>query len=62
MAKRTSAVNIKGELNLEDMTLTEITKDAENVYDFLEILSEHDGKIVTFSIKEENELPIKEEV
>lgn len=62
MAKRTNAVSIKGELKLDDMTLTEITKEEEKVYDLLEILREYDGKTVTFSIKEENELPIKEEV
>lgn len=62
VAKRTNAVSIKGELKLDDMTLTEITKEEEKVYDLLEILREYDGKTVTFSIKEENELPIKEEV
>lgn len=60
-SKRTNAVSLKGELDLDFSTgvgtLTEITKEGEDVFDFFKILSEFSGKNVTVSIKEENDLP-----
>lgn len=60
MAKKTTATNVKGILDIQEDTITEITKDAENVYSLSEILNEYDGKSVTISIKEEQELAVKE--
>lgn len=60
-SKKIHAVNLKGQLDLDTMEITETTKEAEFTYDFLAILREFDGKQVSISLKEENELPIKEE-
>lgn len=60
MAKKVHSISIKGNLDVGTMELTEITKDAENVYDFLKILQEFDGKTVKFSIAEEEELATKD--
>lgn len=61
MAKKTTATNVKGILDIQEDTITEITKDAENVYSLSEILNEYDGKQITLGIKEEQELAVKEE-
>lgn len=61
MAKKTTATNVKGILDIDSDIITEITKDAENVYSLSEILNEYDGKQITLSIKEEQELAVKEE-
>ncbi|MGG0865295.1 YonK family protein, partial [Bacillus subtilis] len=42
------------------MEVTEQTKEAEYTYDFKEILSEFNGKNVSITVKEENELPVKD--
>jgi hypothetical protein len=60
-SKRVNAVNIKGSFELDTMEITEQTKEAEFTYDFLQILKDFDGRTITISIKEENELPVKEE-
>lgn len=60
-SKKINSVNLKGQLDLDTMEVTEQTKEAEFTYDFLAILREFDGKQVSISLKEENELPIKEE-
>jgi hypothetical protein len=60
-SKKIHAVSVKGEFDLSTMEITETTKEAILTYDFLEVLREFDGKQVTISIKEENELPVKEE-
>lgn len=60
-SKKVNAVNLKGILDLDTMEMTEQTKEAEFVYDFLEILRDFDGKQVSISIKEEVELPVKDE-
>lgn len=61
MAKKVNQVGFKGVLdvdfNLGEGTVTEVVKDVESVYNFFETLSEFNGKTVTISIKEENELP-----
>jgi hypothetical protein len=61
MAKKVHAVTLKGNFDLSLMEITEVTKEAENTYDFLELLREFDGKQVSISIKEEEELPVKDE-
>lgn len=61
MAKKTTATNVKGILDIQEDTITEITKDAENVYSLSEILGEYDTKQIVLSIKEEQELAVKEE-
>jgi hypothetical protein len=60
-SKKVHAVNLKGQLDLDTMEITEQTKEAEYTYDFLAILREFDGKQVSISIKEEEELPVKDE-
>jgi hypothetical protein len=61
MAKRILSTQLKGSFNLELMEITEVTKDAEKTYNFLEILQDYAGKTITVSIKEENEIePIGE--
>jgi hypothetical protein len=60
-SKMIHSVNLKGQLDLDVMEITEQTKEAEFTYDFLEILRDFDGKQVSISIKEEVELPVKDE-
>lgn len=60
-SKKVHAVNLKGLLDLDVMEVTEQTKEAEFTYDFLAILRDFDGKQVSISIKEEVELPTKDE-
>ncbi len=60
-SKKVNTVNLKGELTLDDMTVVEVSKEGEFTYDFLTILREFDGKTISISIKEENELPVKDE-
>lgn len=62
MAKRVDSVAVKGYLSLADDTITEVTKDEELVYSFSEILKKYDEKQITIAIKEEQALPVKEEV
>ena len=60
-SKKIHSVNLKGQFDLDVMEITEQTKEAEFTYDFLEVLREFDGKQVSISIKEEQELPVKDE-
>jgi hypothetical protein len=60
-SKKVHAVNLKGLLDLDVMEVTEQTKEAEFTYDFLEILRDFDGKQVSIQIREEVELPVKDE-
>lgn len=61
MAKRVLSTQLKGSFDLDSMEITEVTKDSEKTYNFLEILQEYAGKTITVSIKEENEIaPIGE--
>ncbi|MBW3699419.1 YonK family protein [Bacillus altitudinis] len=59
-SKKTNQVNLKGFFDMDVMEVTEVTKDDELRYDFKEILSEFNGKQVSITIKEENELPVKD--
>ncbi|MFC9657242.1 YonK family protein [Bacillus subtilis] len=56
-SKKVHQINAKG---FFDMEVTEQTKEAEYTYDFKEILSEFNGKNVSITVKEENELPVKD--
>lgn len=62
MAKRKNSASLKGTLdvdfNIGTAVVTEIVKDVEYEYDFFALLSEFNGKSVTISIAEENELPV----
>ncbi|AZV43711.1 hypothetical protein BAOM_3102 [Peribacillus asahii] len=60
-SKKIQSVNLKGELSLDDMTVTEVTKEGEFTYDFLSILRGFDGKTISINLKEEIELPVKDE-
>lgn len=60
-SKKVNQVSLKGKFELEVMEVTEETKEAILTYDFMEILREYDGKQVSITIKEENELPVKED-
>jgi len=60
MAKKVHSVSLKGELDVDTMELTEVTKEGEFVYDFLKIIQEFDGKTIKFSIAEEAEIPTKD--
>jgi hypothetical protein len=60
-AKLVNSVALKGEFTLDTMEVVETTKEAINTYDFLEILRNFDGKTISISIKEENEITPKEE-
>lgn len=53
-------VNLKGHLDLDSMEVIEVTKDAEYTYDFLSILKRFHDKPVAITIKEEDELEVKE--
>lgn len=66
MAKRINSAKLKGQLDLNfdegKATITEIVKDVETVYDFFELLNEFNGKHISISIVEENEIAPLEEV
>ncbi|MCA1025687.1 YonK family protein [Cytobacillus kochii] len=61
-SKKVNQVNIRGTFDLDTMEIVEQAKEAEYTYDFLEQLRDFDGKNITVSIKEEKELPVKEEL
>ncbi|MDT0160288.1 YonK family protein [Bacillus sp. AG4(2022)] len=60
-SKKVNQVNLKGIFELDTMEVTEQTKEAEYTYDFLEILRDFNGKNISVSIKEEKELPVKDQ-
>lgn len=62
MAKLTNSIVIKGILDTENDTITEITKESENEYSLSGILDRFDGRMVTYSIKEDSELEVITEV
>lgn len=59
MAKISKSVSFKNAtINLEDNTITEITKDYEKVYNLSEILDAWNGvENISFSIKQDDEMP-----
>ncbi|MGD7047071.1 hypothetical protein FZC83_02305 [Rossellomorea marisflavi] len=60
-SKKTHSVSVKGQFDQDKMEITEITKEDEFTYDFDKILQEFDGKNIMISIKEDVELPVKDE-
>lgn len=65
MAKRVNTASLKGILDIDfnagQATVTEIVKDVEHEYDFFKLLEEFNGKTVSITLKEENELPTVDE-
>lgn len=65
MAKRVNSAKLKGALGIDfnagKATLTKTTKDETFEYDFFALLSEFNGKTVSVSITEENDIPTIEE-
>lgn len=59
-SKKVHQVNLKGFFDMDVMEITEQAKEAEYTYDFKTILADFNGKNISITIKEENELPIKE--
>lgn len=66
MAKRVNSAQLKGVLDVSFEegfgTITEIVKDEENVYNLFELLNEFNGKQISVTIKEENDIQPVEEV
>lgn len=65
MAKKTHSVQVKGVLDVDFNSgvgrIIEITKDEEIPYDLFEIINEFNGKSVTLTLKEDQDLqPIEE--
>lgn len=61
MAKYTATFSGKGFLNMDEMTITEVKKDEENVFDLLSQLQSFDGKEISITIKEDIEvIPVEE--
>ena len=60
MAKHKTSTNLKGilDFSISDQmgTMTEITKDQEKVYDLLDILNKYNGKTISISIRQEEEI------
>lgn len=59
MAKISKSVSFKNAtINLDDNTITEITKDYEKIYDLSEVLGAWNGvENISFSIKQDDEMP-----
>lgn len=65
MAKRTNSAQLKGMLDIDwalgELVVTETTKDGEFEYSLTSLLEEFNGKNITLSIKEEDQIaPIDE--
>jgi hypothetical protein len=61
MAKRVHSVQLKGVLTNANMEITETTKEAVNTYDLAALLEMFEGRQVTISVKEEEEIEPKDE-
>lgn len=62
MAEIKHSISLKGVIDVEEMTITEIVKDEEKTYNLLEVLQRFDGQNATLSIVEKASLdPIDEE-
>ncbi|WP_214771214.1 YonK family protein [Exiguobacterium sp. s133] len=62
MAEVKHSISLKGVIDVEEMTITEIVKDEEKTYNLLEVLGRFDGQNATLSIVEKASLdPIDEE-
>ena len=66
MAKATTSYALKGELDYNAGTITEITGKGENmevnVYNLMAVLKEFDGRSISVSIKEDKNIPTVEEL
>lgn len=65
MAKRTNSAQLKGKLDIDwslnELVITESTKDGDFEYSLTKLLEEFNGKTVTLSIREEDQIaPIDE--
>lgn len=65
MAKRVNSAQLKGTLDIDwslgELVITESTKEGDFEYSLTKLLEEFNGKTVTFSIKEEDQItPIDE--
>lgn len=65
MAKRTNSAQLKGKLEIDwslgELIITESTKDGDFEYSLTKLLEEFNGKTVTLSIREEDQIaPIDE--
>ncbi|EKI4463997.1 YonK family protein [Staphylococcus delphini] len=57
MAKLTNTVSFKNAvIDLENDTITEVTKDTESTFKLSEIIARFEDKYVSFSIKEDTEV------
>lgn len=63
MAKITKAVSLKNaEINMEDMTITETTKDDRKVYSLDKLLSDWNHiSGISLTIKQDDEIPANEQ-
>ncbi len=62
MAEVKHSISLKGVIDVEEMTITEIVKDEEKTYNLLEVLGRFDGQNATLSIVEKASLdPIDDE-
>jgi predicted RNA-binding protein len=60
MAKFTHKVALKGEFVFSDMEVIETSKEAINTYDLTEILKRFDGRTVSITISEDEEIEPKQ--
>lgn len=56
--KKVYSFSAKGELNMNDGTITEVDSRGETVINLVEKLEALEGKYISIAIKEERELPI----
>lgn len=61
-SKKSHSVTVKGELDFSNMEIADLIKDKEYTYDFEKIIRAFDGKNISVTIKEEFNLPVKDEV
>ena len=62
MAKLSKSISLKNaEINVDDMTITEVTKDDEKTYFLKKILQDWNGiSGISLTIKQDNDIPADE--
>ena len=62
MAKKTKSIAFKNAtINIDDMTITEFTKDDTKVYDLKKVLQDWDNiDCISLTIKQDNDVPADE--
>lgn len=62
MAKLSKSISLKNaEINVDDMTITEVTKDDEKTYSLKKILHDWNGiSGISLTIKQDNDIPADE--